>query len=103
MPEQLEWERQRVLVRGEGKNFYAVGPDFEEYFEFLRAIAGDPEPGTTGRVLPPFDKKWLEIWTGMVATKIGGWQRKRKRAEEEERSQKEGRGAADEGVIKAKL
>lgn len=87
--EQLEWERRRVVARGEGKNFYAVGPDFEEYFELLRAIAGgEPAPGNTGRVLPAFDKKWLDVWAGMVATKIGGWQRKRKRAVEEERRKK---------------
>ncbi|RYP55475.1 hypothetical protein DL769_010155 [Monosporascus sp. CRB-8-3] len=60
--EQLAWERRRVVQRGGGKDFYSVAPDFEKYSEFLRAIAGDPEPGATGRVLPPFDKKWLEVW-----------------------------------------
>lgn len=82
VPEQLEWERKRVAERGGGKDYYSIAPDYGAFFELLRDIAGDPAPGTTGRVLPPFDEKWLELWTGMVAHKIQGFQRKRKRAEE---------------------
>ncbi|KAI2463428.1 FAD/NAD(P)-binding domain-containing protein [Annulohypoxylon bovei var. microspora] len=80
--EQLEWERQRVVERGGGKNYYSIAPDYRAYFEFLRGIAGEPAPGTTGRVLPVFDEKLLEIWEGMVTYKIEGFQRKRKRADE---------------------
>lgn len=71
-----------MAERKGGKDYYSIAPDYGKFFELLRNIAGDPAPGTTGRVLPPFDSKWLEIWTGMVATKIGGFQRKRKKAEE---------------------
>lgn len=63
-----------------GKDYYSIAPDYKAYFEFLRDIAGDPVEGTTGRKLPAFDPKWMDIWTGMVAAKIGGWQRKRERA-----------------------
>ncbi|XDG02210.1 hypothetical protein ABKA04_001825 [Annulohypoxylon sp. FPYF3050] len=80
--EQLEWERKRVAERGGGKDYYSIAPDYGAYFEFLRGIAGEPAPGTTGRVLPAFDEKWLEIWTGMVTHKIEGFKRKRRRAEE---------------------
>ncbi|KAI0011192.1 FAD/NAD(P)-binding domain-containing protein [Xylariaceae sp. FL0662B] len=89
--EQLEWERRRVAERRGGKDYYSIAPNYDEFFEFLRDIAGDPASGTTGRTLPPFDKKWLELWTGMTAPKIDGWQRKRKRAEEAK------------GIVKAKL
>ncbi|KAI1776321.1 FAD/NAD(P)-binding domain-containing protein [Hypoxylon cercidicola] len=82
IPEQLEWERKRVAERGGGKDYYSIAPDYGAFFEFLRDIAGEPAPGTTGRVLPPFDDKWLELWTGMIMHKIQGFQRKRKRAEE---------------------
>ncbi|KAI5865486.1 FAD/NAD(P)-binding domain-containing protein [Durotheca rogersii] len=82
IPEQLEWERKRVAERGGGKDYYSIAPNYKEFFEFLRGIAGEPAAGTTGRVLPPFDDSWLEIWTGMVVNKIEGFQRKRKRAEE---------------------
>ncbi|KAI1391001.1 FAD/NAD(P)-binding domain-containing protein [Hypoxylon trugodes] len=91
VPEQLEWERARVAEKGGGKDYYSIAPDYAAFFEFLQAIAGEPAPGTTGRVLPPFDPKWLELWTGMVANKIEGFQRKRKRAEEAR------------GAVKAKL
>ncbi|KAI1100741.1 FAD/NAD(P)-binding domain-containing protein [Jackrogersella minutella] len=82
IPEQLEWERKRVAEKGGGKDYYSIAPNYGDFFEFLRGIAGEPAPGTTGRVLPVFDEKWLEIWTGMVVNKIEGFQRKRKRAEE---------------------
>ena len=92
-----------MAARGEGKNFYSIAPDFEEYFEFLREVAGDPAPGTTGRVLPPFDKKWLDVWTGMVATKIKGWQRKRQRAERLEKKSRNGEVEETSVSAKAKL
>jgi hypothetical protein len=64
-----------------GKDYYSIAPNYEEFFEFLRGIAGDPAVGTTGRSLPRFNPVWLKVWVEMVGTKIGGWQRKRKRAE----------------------
>ena len=90
--EQLEWERRRVAEKRGGKDYYSIAPDYAAFFELLRDIAGEPASGTTGRPLPPFDPEWLKVWTGMVATKIGGWQRKRKRAQD-----------AEAGLVKAKL
>lgn len=91
IPDQLEWERRRVAEKVGGKDYYSIAPNYEEFFEFLRGIAGEPAAGTTGRVLPRFDPEWLKVWVEMVDTKIGGWQRKRKRAE------------ALQGAVKAKL
>lgn len=90
--EQLEWERSRVAEKKGGKDYYSIAPNYGDFFELLRGIAGDPVPGTTGRKLPPFDKKWLELWSGMVSTKIQGFQRKRARAEK-----------AEAAAVKAKL
>lgn len=84
VPEQLEWERRRVAEKRGGKDYYSIAPNYGDFFELLRDIAGEPAAGTTGRKLPPFDPGWLELWTGMTTTKIQGWQRKRKRAEEAE-------------------
>ncbi|KAK7697083.1 hypothetical protein SLS64_013934 [Diaporthe eres] len=81
--EQREWEEQRVAKFKGGKDYYSIAPDYGTFLEFLRNIASDPEPGTTGRTLPPFDKKWLDVWTGMVTYKIKGFEREAKRAEEE--------------------
>lgn len=84
VPEQLEWERKRVVERRGGKDYYSIAPDYAGFFEFLRGIAGEPAPGSNGRKLPAFDgERLLKLWTGMTATKLGGWKRKRARAEEE--------------------
>ncbi|KAK3328722.1 hypothetical protein B0H66DRAFT_486991, partial [Apodospora peruviana] len=82
--EQQAWEAKRVAEKRGGKDYYAIAPDYREYFELLRDIAGDPAPGTTGRNLPKFDPEWLKIWTGMVVTKIKGFERERERAVREE-------------------
>ncbi|KAK3392702.1 thiol-specific monooxygenase [Podospora didyma] len=93
--EQQKWESRRVAARGGGKNYYSIAPDYAAFFEFLREIAGDPAPETTGRVLPKFDPEWLKVWAGMVGPKIRGFEESRRKAEEEE--EKAGR------PVKAKL
>lgn len=73
--EQRSWERDRVAKLRGGKDYYSIAPDYKEYFEFLRHIAGDPAPGTTGRVLPPFYDKWLDIWAEMPQVRIQRWKK----------------------------
>ncbi|KAK4187926.1 putative monooxygenase [Podospora australis] len=90
--DQQLWEAKRVAVKKGGKDYYSIAPDYEEFFEFLRGIAGDPKEGTTGRRLPNFEKEWLEVWKGMVAPKLKAFEDARKKAE-----------AAEEGMIKSKL
>ncbi|KAK7745086.1 hypothetical protein SLS53_003321 [Cytospora paraplurivora] len=82
--EQRKWEEDRVAKFKGGKDYYSIAPNYSEYLEFLRDIAGSPAPGTTGRTLPPFDKKWLDVWQGMVKHKIQGFERDAQKAEEEE-------------------
>ncbi|KAJ4244751.1 hypothetical protein NW762_014327 [Fusarium torreyae] len=84
VPEQLEWERQRVSEKRGGKDYYSIAPDYEGYLEFLRDIAGEPAEGTVGRTLPAFDPQWLVIWSGMVAPRLDSWRRRRKEAEEKQ-------------------
>ncbi|KAK5651257.1 hypothetical protein OQA88_12665 [Cercophora sp. LCS_1] len=81
--EQQVWETKRAALKGGGKDYYSIAPDYQDFFEFLREVAGDPAPGTTGRVLPKFDPKLLGIWTGMVGAKIRGFEESRRKAEEE--------------------
>ncbi|KAL2877169.1 hypothetical protein SGCOL_007563 [Colletotrichum sp. CLE4] len=57
---QLAWEADRIAKRGDGPKFALVFPDFEEYFEELRRIAGPPTEDGKGRELPPFNKFWFE-------------------------------------------
>ncbi|KAK0658084.1 hypothetical protein B0T16DRAFT_319655 [Cercophora newfieldiana] len=80
--EQQAWEARRVALKGGGKAYYSIAPDYKEFFEFLREIAGDPEQGTTGRVLPKFNPEWLKTWAGMVTPKILGFEKSRREAEE---------------------
>ncbi|KAF4978001.1 hypothetical protein FZEAL_5546 [Fusarium zealandicum] len=79
--EQLEWERRRVSEKKGGKYYYSIALDYEDFFEFLRDVAGEPAQGTNGRTLPPFDPRLLDIWNGMAAIKLNGWEKKRKAAE----------------------
>lgn len=86
--EQKEWERKRVAELGGGKAYYTIAPDYKTVFEYFRLVAGDPEPGSTGRVLPPFDDNLLDIWATMGTAKTKSWQDSRKKAEDELEGQK---------------
>lgn len=81
--EQKQWERDRVAEFGGGKDYYTIVPLYKEVFEYFRSVAGDPAPGTTGRVLPPFDDKLLDIWAAMGSAKANFWEDSRKKAEAE--------------------
>lgn len=85
--EQRKWEEDRVAKFKGGKDYYSIAPNYSEYLEFLRDTAGSPASGTTGRTLPPFDDKWLDVWQGMVKHKIQGFERDAQKAEEEEARQ----------------
>lgn len=58
--EQKKWEDDRIAYKGDGVPFTALYPDFEEYFETLRKMAGEPTPDGRGRRLPKFERKWVE-------------------------------------------
>lgn len=77
------WERERILTRGEGIPFFTLAPDFEEYFEGLRILAGEPALGTTGRSLPPFESWWVDEFLVVVNMRSGWWDKERKIAQEE--------------------
>lgn len=81
--EQKQWEKDRVAEFGGGKDYYTIAPFYKEVFEYFRSVAGDPAPGTTGRVLPPFDDKLLDIWAAMGSAKANFWEDSRKKAEAE--------------------
>lgn len=70
-----KWEQDRVAERGDGPASWTLMPDFEHHFETLRAIAGDPAPGTAGRVLPRYDPKWGEVFWDFVNRRIEWWEK----------------------------
>lgn len=59
MEEQEVWERDRIAIKGDGPGFMVLHPNFNEYFEEVRALAGEGAPGL-GRKLPQFDGLWLQ-------------------------------------------
>lgn len=61
LSEQQKWETDRIAKRGDGPKFTLVYPDFEDYFEAVRALAGPGENGL-GRQLPPFKREWFKAF-----------------------------------------
>lgn len=72
--EQRAWEEERIRALGDGPAFMVLAPNFEEYFEKVRALAGDGAPGL-GRKLPPFRQEWLERFHAGHEKRKGMWRR----------------------------
>ncbi|RMD44010.1 hypothetical protein DV735_g1133, partial [Chaetothyriales sp. CBS 134920] len=85
--EQEQWERDRLEEKGDGVPFTALYPHFQEYFDEIRRLAGDPapegEPGANGRRLPAFDNNWLHQFEAAHRKRIAMWQRLNAAAEKE--------------------
>lgn len=84
--EMEKWEGNRLAKRGDGVSFFTLSPDFEEYFEALRAIAGAPAPGSTGRVLPKFDPNWLEAFADVINARVDWWKKEMEKAEKQQKT-----------------
>jgi hypothetical protein len=55
--------------------FTALYPDFEDYFETVRKLAGEPAPGKPGRRLPNFDKSWVDKFQAGHKLRIEMWEK----------------------------
>ncbi|KAI0007317.1 thiol-specific monooxygenase [Xylariaceae sp. FL0662B] len=75
-----KWEKEQLAQQEEGIAFSEID-DFETYFEALRCLAGNPAPGTTGRGLPPFEKKWEGEISLVIDARKKWWKREREIAE----------------------
>jgi hypothetical protein len=83
--EQELWEQDRIKLKGDGVPFTALYPDFEEYFEEVRALVG--EPGSIGRRLPKWERSWRDEFDSAHLRRIEMWKRKNREAEEEQRGE----------------
>ncbi|RMZ83294.1 hypothetical protein DV738_g1346, partial [Chaetothyriales sp. CBS 135597] len=87
LEEQEQWERDRLEEKGDGVPFTALYPHFEQYFEQIRLLAGDPapegQPGANGRRLPVFDSTWRDQFDAAHLKRIAMWQRLNAAAEKE--------------------
>ncbi|PLB47482.1 FAD/NAD(P)-binding domain-containing protein [Aspergillus steynii IBT 23096] len=75
LEQQHKWELDRVQKRGDGVAFTLISPDFEDYFETLRTMAGTPVATEPGRRLPVFDRKWVETFASSHQRRIKLWKR----------------------------
>lgn len=83
-----QWEADTVAACGDGVPFYNIAPDFAGYFEGLRRLAGEPAPGTTGRVLPPFQKQWADAFDEIVSLRLAWWEKERRKAQAEAQAER---------------
>ncbi|KAH9876902.1 hypothetical protein IAQ61_002263 [Plenodomus lingam] len=94
--EQRRWEEERVREKGDGVGFTLVYPQFEEYFEAVRELAGEEGPG---RKVPRFEGGWVEVlmrghemrkrWWGEVNEKARGEVNEKARGEVDEKGGEE--------------
>ncbi|RSH77173.1 uncharacterized protein EHS24_003810 [Apiotrichum porosum] len=82
LEEQRKWEADRIAARGDGAKFSLIFPDFEDYFEALRAIAGEGAPGL-GRKLPPFRREWFRSFLEGHEKRKEMWRRSNAKATRE--------------------
>lgn len=82
--EMRDWETQRIRARGDGPKFSLVFPDFEDYFEDIRKLAGEPLPNGVGRRLPKFKREWMRSFMDGHERRKQMWKRLNAQAREEE-------------------
>jgi hypothetical protein len=90
--EQIKWEEDRIAHKGDGVPFTALYPDFEEYFEELRMMAGEPTEDGKGRRLPKWEKWWRGDFDRAHLFRIEMWKRGNQEAREQIRREKEKNG-----------
>lgn len=72
--EMRKWEEERVKARGDGVKFTLLFPDFEDYFETVRRLAGEGEEGK-GRKLPRFRREWVRAFFDGHESRKAFWKR----------------------------
>jgi len=81
--EMREWESNRIKAKGDGVKFGLIFPDFEDYFEQVRKLAGEGENGV-GRRLPKFRREWMRSFMEGHERRKQMWRRLNAAAREEE-------------------
>ncbi|KAL2415833.1 Thiol-specific monooxygenase [Exophiala dermatitidis] len=71
--EQEAWERERLQKKGDSILFHEIVPDFEQYWNKLREIAGKPAPDSDGYELPAWRQEWADTALAILAKKAQWW------------------------------
>ena len=74
LEEMRRWEADRIKARGDGVKFTLLFPDFEDYFETVRQLAGEGEEGK-GRKLPRFRREWVRAFLNGHDRRKAMWKR----------------------------
>ncbi|KDN68915.1 putative dimethylaniline monooxygenase [Colletotrichum sublineola] len=59
--------------KGPTSQFHEIKPDFKEYFDFLRGVAGEPAPGTDAYEPPAWQDEWALLGFGVLTLKQKWW------------------------------
>lgn len=86
--EMRRWEAERIKARGDGVKFTLIYPDFEDYFETIRQLAGEGEDGK-GRKLPQFKTEWVRAFLNGHDRRKAMWKRLNAKARAELRAAKD--------------
>lgn len=84
--EMRAWEEERIREKGDGARFLVVFPDYEDYFETLRRLAGEGEEGL-GRKLPRYRREWFRAFMEGHELRKEMWRRLNVEAREEEEAE----------------
>ncbi|EXJ85178.1 hypothetical protein A1O3_05853 [Capronia epimyces CBS 606.96] len=71
--EQKAWEEKRLQEKGDSVRFHEILPDFEQYWNRLRDIAGKPAPESDSYELPAWRQEWVDLALGILAKKAQWW------------------------------
>jgi hypothetical protein len=74
LEEMRAWEAARIKAKGDGTKFTLIFPDFEDYFETLRELAGEGEEAK-GRKLPKFRREWVRAFMDGHELRKNMWRR----------------------------
>lgn len=80
------WEDERVRSKGDGPKFLTIHPDFEEYFEAVRHLAGEPTAQGEGRRLPEYESRWFQAFMDGHELRKSMWRRRNEEARKERES-----------------
>ncbi|RDW70983.1 putative dimethylaniline monooxygenase [Coleophoma cylindrospora] len=67
--QQQDWEKKRLAYKGPSTLFHEIAPDFKDYFNLIRDLAGPPAEESDAYKLPAWQDSWPEEGFAVLALK----------------------------------